>query len=430
MNKENERFKRYQERYLNKIINNASKYLQRLDALPGAPEGFDYFKNVIKKIFIDNEIPIYKKDEKFIGLYCVMVPFEIIRALGARPLLLCSNNVIGFNVLDANTPKDSCPLVKSILASVNSQTSQIYNACDMYVVPLTCDCKKNLAKSLSLYKPTIPLYIPYNRYDDEGICLYIKEIKNMVKQISSITGIPLKRVALKEQIELQQKVQEEIQLFTKLCANKNLLIRGTHATIIMNALLYDDINSWYIHLKKLNAALLKKKEENNYLTKKRLPRILLMGSAISFPNIKLPLIIEEQGGIVVSDKSCLGDRYMNDFVSISNDSLSGYYRALANRYIKPCVCPCFIDNDVQIKKLMETIKDKNIDGVIYHNLKGCITNEYECERIEKYLTDKGISVIKIETDTNDEDLELIRTRVGAFIEMISYKKIKEMRENE
>ena len=142
---------------------------------------------------------------------------------------------------------------------------------------------------------------------------------------------------------------------------------------------------------------------------------------MAFPNLKIPLLIEEQGGIIAGDETCLGDRAMLDPVSVCDDSLSGYYRALANRYVKPCSCPVFPDNRQRIRRLEKMVKDGHIDGIIYHVLRGCLVYDYEYLAVEKYFTEKGIPVIRVESDYNEEDVEQLRIRIEAFIEMIKFK---------
>lgn len=422
LQEQKERYERYQMRYLDKSREIASKYLQELDALPGEPEEFEYFKNILRKVFIDNEAVKYSDDEKLIGSFCVTMPSEVIHAAGARPLKLCSSSYVGFHIGDYITPRDVCPLIKSVVGNVVGGISEIYKECDMYVVPVACDCKKKLASQLSEFKPTMPLYLPLNRADDDGMDTYVQEIKNIADKISEITGTKVTRESLGREIRKHAEVQREIKRFTKLKSESGILIRGAHALAVMNSLAYDDIYSFGEHLKKLNDELTERKNKQAFLTKKKLPRILLTGSPITFPNMKIPLIIEEQGGVIAADETCLGDRGTSDLVAVCDDSLNGYYRALANRYVRTCSCPVFPDNEARLHKLEKMVKEDHIDGIIYHVLRGCLVYDYEYEQIEKYFSAKGIPVIRLESDYNEEDIEQLRIRIEAFIEMIKFRK--------
>ncbi len=190
---------------------------------------------------------------------------------------------------------------------------------------------------------------------------------------------------------------------------------------VLNTMAYDDMSRWGKQLKRLNDALEHRKEKEDYLTKKKLPRILITGSPVVFPNLKIPLLIEEQGGIVAADETCLGDRGLTDPVAVCEDSLSGYYKALANRYVAPCSCPIFSENSQRIRRIDQMVKDHLIDGIIYHVLRGCLVYDYEYTQLEKIFTKRGIPIIRVESDYNEEDLEQLRIRIEAFIEMIKFK---------
>lgn len=413
---------RQQQRFLNKSRQIASKYLQKLEALPGAPAEMQYFTGLLREVFVENRPIRYREEEIFIGTFCVMMPQELIYAAGARPLKLCSGNYVGFQLGDDVAPRDACPLVKSVIGNTLSGTNGIYNVCDMYVVPITCDCKKKMAGQLNQYKPTIPLYVPLNKTDDEGLETYVQELKRATAEISKRTGIEVTLPRLNRQIVEMASAQREVRRFVELKGNSDLLIRGSHAMAVLNTMAYDDISHWASHLKKLNDELECRKRKKDYLTKKKLPRILITGSPVTFPNLKIPLLIEEQGGVVAADETCLGDRGLTDPVSVAENSLAGYYKALANRYVAPCSCPIFSQNTQRIHRIEQMIKDNRIDGIIYHVLRGCLVYDYEYTLLEKTFGAKGIPIIRVESDYNEEDLEQLRIRIEAFIEMIKFKK--------
>ena len=158
-----------------------------------------------------------------------------------------------------------------------------------------------------------------------------------------------------------------------------------------------------------------------FLTQKKLPRILITGSPITFPNLKIPLLIEELGGIVAADETCIGDRGLSDPVSISENTIEGYYRALANRYVASCSCPMFSNNEQRLLRLESMVKQSHIDGIIYHVLRGCLVYDFEYPLIEEHFAKKGIPVIRLESDYNEEDVEQLKIRIEAFIEMIKFR---------
>ncbi|RDU24996.1 2-hydroxyacyl-CoA dehydratase subunit D [Anaerosacchariphilus polymeriproducens] len=412
---------RQKERFLNKSRQLAVKYLNKLEELPGTPNNFTYFRKILKKAFIENDTFIRSTNEKIIGTYCVMVPQEIIYAAGARPVQLCSGNYAGVHFGDDIVPRDSCPLVKAVVGNNMVSGSSIYDDCSMYIVPITCDCKKKMAGILKDYKETLELHVPINKLDDTGMDYYVKELYIMMEKIGRITGKKVTRIDLEHQIDEMAVVQDEIYRFIQLKGNRNLLIRGSHAMAVMNSFSYDDKTCWAANLKLLNNELEVKLKQKNYITKKKLPRILITGSPIAFPNLKIPLLIEEMGGVVVADETCMGDRGLYDPVAVCDTSMDGLMRALANRYVLPCSCPIFTENRQRIERIKQMVHDYQVDGVIYHVLRGCLVYDFEYQEMEKVLGELGISMIRVESDYNEEDVEQIKIRMEAFVEMIKFR---------
>jgi benzoyl-CoA reductase/2-hydroxyglutaryl-CoA dehydratase subunit BcrC/BadD/HgdB len=147
---------------------------------------------------------------------------------------------------------------------------------------------------------------------------------------------------------------------------------------------------------------------------------MLTGSPVVFPNIKVPMLIDEMGGALVADETCMGDRFMYDPLVIADPSFDGVMRAMANRYIRPCTCPTFWDASARIFRLKQMVKDNKVDGVVYHVLRGCLVYDFEYQIIEREFDKLKIPIIRLESDYNDEDIEQLRVRIEAFIELIKF----------
>lgn len=98
-------------------------------------------------------------------------------------------------------------------------------------------------------------------------------------------------------------------------------------------------------------------------------------------------------------------------------------RAITYRYLLPSTCPCFIESNDRIDRLLNLIEEFKADGIIYHSLRLCQLYDIESYRLKKVLRDKGIPMLNLHTDYSQEDVEQIKIRVEAFLEMISsYKR--------
>ena len=71
---------------------------------------------------------------------------------------------------------------------------------------------------------------------------------------------------------------------------------------------------------------------------------------------------------------------------------------------------------------MQMLEDYQVQGVIYHVLRGCLVYDYEYRVLEEEMGRLGVPIIRVESDYNEEDVEQLRIRVEAFIELIKYGK--------
>jgi len=147
------------------------------------------------------------------------------------------------------------------------------------------------------------------------------------------------------------------------------------------------------------------------------PRILLSGSPLH--EIDFISFMEEIGLNVVYEDLCTGSKFFDLVIKNSPDLLASLSEAYLNR--TPCARMMQIDERVdQICKMAEKFK---ADGIIHHSLKFCDTYLYDVPALKKFLNEKGLSVLFIESDGGLGDINQIRTRIEAFLEIIkSYKK--------
>jgi benzoyl-CoA reductase/2-hydroxyglutaryl-CoA dehydratase subunit BcrC/BadD/HgdB len=83
-----------------------------------------------------------------------------------------------------------------------------------------------------------------------------------------------------------------------------------------------------------------------------------------------------------------------------------------------CTCPCFSPNIERDENLVNRIKDYRVDGVIFHVLKGCHLNALDATRIKGILEDAGIPMFTLESEYVVGDVQQIKLRVEAFLEMV------------
>jgi benzoyl-CoA reductase/2-hydroxyglutaryl-CoA dehydratase subunit BcrC/BadD/HgdB len=138
---------------------------------------------------------------------------------------------------------------------------------------------------------------------------------------------------------------------------------------------------------------------------------------MAIPNWKMHHVAETEGAAVVGEETCTGIRYFDNLVDESQTTLDDMINALAERYMK-INCACFTPNSARIDDIKRYVKEYKADGVIDINLKFCTLYDIEGFFVEKALKEDGIPVLGLETDYSDEDSAQLRTRVGAFLEIL------------
>jgi len=273
-------------------------------------------------------------------------------------------------------------------------------------------------------KNTVPLHIPPLKKEDADTAVFLKELYRLIPILEKETGKQVTAKSLAEGINMVGYAQREMSEFMQYRRHAPALMSGTQVMAVMNAYAYMSADQWAKQMHRLNAEMKLRLEQGHFVSRKNQPRILVTGSPIAFPNLKIPLLIEEMGGVLAADETCMGERGLSDPVSVIDAGFDGMMRALAFRYTKPCTCPVFVDNSQRIYRIKQLIKDNHIQGVIYHVLRGCLIYDYEYQLVEEAMGEMDIPIIRVESDYNEEDVEQLRVRIEAFIELIKLKEYR------
>ena len=413
--------KRQRELFIKKSTRVAESYLSRAKALSEMPDAAKPFFDVLENTYV--KLMDIQKDgnRKCIGTLCVMVPAELVYAAGAMPVRLCSCSYTAYSIGDDYIPRDACPLVKAVMGFGQIGALPAFDHCSLLVAPVTCDCKKKLAGVIDSVKNTVPLHIPPLKKEDADTEVFLRELYRLIPVLEKETGREITAQSLAEGINMVGEAQYEMSEFLRYRRHDPALLHGTQVMAIMNAYSYMPVKMWAGQMHKLNLEMRQRLEQERFVGRKNQPRILVTGSPIAFPNIKIPLLIEEMGGILAADETCMGERGLYDPVSVIDPGFDGMMRALASRYTKPCTCPVFVDNSQRVYRIRQMIKEHKIQGVVYHVLRGCLVYDYEYQMMEDELGKLDIPIIRVESDYNEEDVEQLRIRIEAFIELIKLK---------
>ncbi|MCK5548308.1 MAG: 2-hydroxyacyl-CoA dehydratase, partial [Thermoplasmata archaeon] len=83
---------------------------------------------------------------------------------------------------------------------------------------------------------------------------------------------------------------------------------------------------------------------------------------------------------------------------------------------------CFTPNIEREDIILNRVKEYDVEGVIFHVLKGCHLNSFDAAKTTKFLRKNDILIQKIESEYDVGDIGQIRVRIEAFLEMIEARK--------
>ena len=386
------------------------------------PEAMDYYNFVIAEIHGVRPQELIKAQEegkKVFGTFCVYVPDELIFAANAIATGLCGGSQFWVPGGEKVLPTNTCPLIKASVGARLDRTCPFFRIADMYIGETTCDGKKKAWEILGEDVPVHVMDLPQMKREKD-IKAWAEEIKELKKVIEEFTGNKVTAESLSESIKLINNKRKALSRLYECRKADKVPISGRDALVISQIAFYDDPARFTQMTNKLCDELEQRIKDGVSVVKEGTKRILLTGTPLAVPNWKLHNIIETSGAVVVCEEMCTGTRYFENLVDETKTTIDEQIDALANRYMV-INCACFTPNTGRIDDITRLAKEYKVDGVIDVNLKFCSFYDVEGYTVERALKEACIPVMGIETDYTDNDAEQLRTRIGAFIEMIGTK---------
>ena len=386
------------------------------------PEAMDYYNFVIAEIHGVRPQELIKAQEegkKVFGTFCVYVPDELIFAANAIATGLCGGSQFWVPGGEKVLPTNTCPLIKASVGARLDRTCPFFRIADMYIGETTCDGKKKAWEILGEDVPVHVMDLPQMKREKD-IKAWAEEIKELKKVIEEFTGNKVTAESLSESIKLKNNKRKALSRLYECRKADKVPISGRDALVISQIAFYDDPARFTQMTNKLCDELEQRIKDGVSVVKEGTKRILLTGTPLAVPNWKLHNIIETSGAVVVCEEMCTGTRYFENLVDETKTTIDEQIDALANRYMG-INCACFTPNTGRIDDIIRLAKEYKVDGVIDVNLKFCSLYDVEGYTVERALKEACIPVMGIETDYTDNDAEQLRTRIGAFIEMIGTK---------
>ena len=384
------------------------------------PKAMDFWDLVISEVHGIRPAELIeeqKKGRKVFGTFCVYVPDEVVLAAGGIVTGLCGGSQFWVPGGEAVLPKSTCPLIKASVGARLGRTCPFFRIADMYVGETTCDGKK---KAYEILGEDVPMYImdvPQMKREKD-ILKWKDEIAAFAEKVEEFTGNKITPEKLNEAIHIANEKRKALQRVYDCRKSKCLPISGRDVLLMMQISFFDDPVRCAKMCNRLADELEQRIRDGVSVVSAGTKRILVTGTPLAVPNWKLHNIIETSGAMVVCEEMCTGTRYFENLVDESQTTLDGQFMALSQRYMKTN-CACFTPNTGRIDDILRMVKEYRADGVIDCSLKFCCLYDTEKRGVSSALKAAGVPVLNLETDYTDTDAEQLRTRIGAFVEMLN-----------
>ena len=362
------------------------------------------------------------KDEggRVIGLYCSYVPIELIYAAGAVPVSLCATSEKPIAAAERDLPKNLCPLIKASYGHAITDTCPFFYFSDFIIGETTCDGKKKIFELLNEVKPTHVMHLPQNNLDEKGYPFWADEVRKLKTKIEDFYGITISNSDLRKAIEDCNQERQHLIDFFELSALDPTPISGLEQFNVKEAF------GFQYDIQKKNDELVKRTQELKAHWEKELkgktddrPRILITGCPLGGVKEKILAKIEELGAVIVGYDSCSGIRTQMEMVD--ENPARDPIESIAEKYLKTN-CSVMSPNPGRFRDLDYLIEHYRADAVIECTLVACHTFNLESHSIGKYVEQKGLPYMHLESDYSQADAAQFATRIEAFLEIVQARK--------
>lgn len=383
------------------------------------PKAMEYFDWIISEIHggrIQEILNAKKEGRPIIGTFCVYVPEEIILAAGGICLGLCGGSQGPIPDAEKVLPRNICPMVKSAYGFKIAKVCPYFQSVDLVYGETTCDAKKKTWELLDRQVPTYVMEIPQMKRQRDKV-LWLEEVKDFKSQIEKITGKNINSEDMSKAIKIMNSKRMALQRLNSLQHNKPSVISGKDVLLIEQIAFYDDPVRFTQKVNELCDELEDRIKKGIFVASIDTPRVMVSGTPMALPNWKIHNIVENSGGIVVNDESCIGTRYYKDLIDENITDMEKQLEALTDRYMK-IDCSCFTPNDERVEQVLKEYKESKADGIVHYCLQFCHTYNIEAIKIKEACEKNNIPFIQIESDYSPEDIGQLQTRIEAFLEQI------------
>jgi len=343
------------------------------------------------------------------------VPEELITASGAIPLCLINGgDTPPLEAVSNIIPGIYCPFARAQIGEKVLNRNPLYSMIDLLVAPVTC---QHLRKAADIweyfgYTEVFKLGIPHQFENDFEVNYFTERLNVLKEKLQYLTGNEITSEKIRKAVGRFNKIRE---LLKKLSLTRMNLapalstlefIRLNHSSFILDT--EETIRILEASLRKINSEV--SINENK-------PRILLMGPIIGLGDYKIFDMVNNAGGNIVAEEFFEGTRNYWNTISENVDPLE----SLSKAYLADRVPPALMrySSRKRLDHILKLVSDFKISGIIWYELICCETYDAESYYIAEEMGRRNVPVLILESDYSNIGQGAVKTRIEAFIEMLT-----------
>jgi len=389
------------------------RLLERLAAQPRRPRALAAFDEFFRRQ--QWLADLHNDSRPAVGQLCGFVPEELVLACGLRPLRLETGYDEAARLGGQRLGSETCSEVRA-LAGLLESGGGLLERLQLLLLPTSCDAKRGLAEGLDWPCPVELLQVPAAPQQQRSRRLWLGEMERLLGRLSRLGHRPRRRHLL-EASALVNRRAELVRRLNRLRRAEYPPLSGADALEVMQAAALADIAWWNEHATALLDELAAHPRQP--AAGEAAPvRLLLAGSPILWPDLKIPLAAAASGGQVVIDDLCNLTAWLDRPLVIDEFNRASLIEAAAERVLLSCACPCLIGQAEPAQRLLRLAADWRVQGVVFHQLVSCTPFAMCSSRCASRVSSAGLGWLELHSQFGEEEEAPLRNRLEAFCEML------------
>jgi benzoyl-CoA reductase/2-hydroxyglutaryl-CoA dehydratase subunit BcrC/BadD/HgdB len=348
---------------------------------------------------------------KVVGIYCTYCPQELILAAGAIPVGLCGTSEAPIAVAEENLPRNLCPLIKSSYGFAVTDTCPFFHFSDLVIGETTCDGKKKMFEIMQDIKPVHVMQLPHLNNTQASFDLWVDELRRLKLRLEDELNVKITDEEIWKAVDVINREKKALKDIFDLNRADPPPISGLELLTVAWSRSFSSNKGEMID--NLNGLVIEVSCQEKSISAPA-PRVLLTGCPVGLGSEKVIRLTEELGAHVVAMENCSGYKTLDLQTDTSGDDP---IVALAEKYIK-IPCSCMSPNTYRLELLNSMIDDFRADAVIDLTWQACHTYNIEAYEVGKVVKQKGLPYLHLESDYSNSDLESLKVRIEAMLEMV------------